>query len=86
MTGELDKRFGTIQSDIATAVLATSVDSPTFMDMASLQPLADLANITLDEVELQLALARKFFGENKEKYGNAKLMSTSAVIEPMTSI
>ena len=55
MRGELDKRFGTIQSDIGTAVLATSVDSPTFMDMASLQPLADLASITLDEVELQLA-------------------------------
>lgn len=59
MTGELDKRFGAIQSDIATAVLATSVNSPTFMDMASLQPLADLASIKLDEGELQLA--RKFF-------------------------
>ena len=84
MTGELDKRFGTIQSDIATAVLATSVDSPTFMDIASLQPLADLASITLDEVELQLE--REFFVENKKKYGDAKLMSTSAVIEAMSSI
>ena len=52
MTGELEKRFGTFQSDIATARLATSVDSPTFMDMASLQPLVDLASITLDKVEL----------------------------------
>ena len=84
MTGKLDKRFGTIQSDIATAVLATSVDSPTFMDMASLQPLADLASITLDEVQLQLA--RKFFVEIKKKYGDAKLMSTSTVIGAMPSI
>ncbi|KAH9499543.1 hypothetical protein Btru_078090 [Bulinus truncatus] len=51
LTGELDKRFGAIQSDIAIAVLATSVNSPTFMDMASLQPLADLASIKLDKGE-----------------------------------
>ena len=76
--------FGTIQSDIATAVSATSVDSLTFMDMASLQPLVDLTSITLDEVELQLA--RKFFVKSKGKYADGKLMSTSAVIEAITSI
>ena len=63
MTGELDKRFGTIQLDNVTALLATSVDSPTFMDMASLQSLVDLASITLDEMELQLA--RKFLLKTK---------------------
>jgi len=75
-------RFGTLQSDIAAAVSATRPGSPSFMLKSGLQPLADLANLTLDNTELELA--HHFFTDNK--YSDAKAIAQSSVISSMPSV
>jgi len=52
---ELNRRFGAIQSDIAAAVSAMHPASSTFMLKSALQQLAELANVTLNGTELELA-------------------------------
>jgi hypothetical protein len=78
--GELDSRFGDLQSNIASAVSATNPGSATFMDKAALKPLADLANVTLDDCELEFA--KRFF-MNKTEYSQTTAIAKSPVIETM---
>lgn len=79
---EIDNRFGVLQSDIAAAVSATCPGSKSFMLKSALQPLADLANLTLDDAELDLA--RRVF--TSDKYDDAKSIAQSAVISSMPTI
>jgi hypothetical protein len=81
--GELDSRFGVLQPSIASAVSATTPGSATFMDKGALQPLADLANITLDDCELELS--KRFF-MNKTEYSQTTAIAKSPVIETMPNI
>lgn len=83
-SSELEKRFGTLQSDIAAAVAATNPMSDTFMDKTIMQPLANLASLKFDDAELDLA--KRFFGTRKALYCDAKAIAQSAVIETMPSV
>jgi hypothetical protein len=76
---EIDNRFGAMQSDIAAAVSATHPASTSFMVKSALQPLADLANLTLDDTELELA--RRFFTNNN--YDDVQAIAQSSVIHSM---
>ena len=78
--GEIDNRFGTLQSDIAAAVSATHPGSPSFLSKSALQPLAELANMTLDDTELDIA--RRFFA----KYCDSKAIAQSSVISSMPTV
>jgi len=49
---------------------------------SALQPLADLANLTLDDTELELA--RRFFTD--KNYSDAKAITQSLVISSMPSV
>jgi hypothetical protein len=52
LSGELNRRFGAIHSSIAAAVAATNPTNENFMNKIVLQPLADIAGLTLDDQEL----------------------------------
>ena len=80
---EIDNRFGALQEDIAISVSATHPTSPSFMLKSALQPLADLADLVLDDTELELA-RRLFFTKNY--YADAKSIAQSSVINSMPSV
>lgn len=84
VTGELEKRYGVLQSDIAPAIDATNPTSGAFMDKAQLQPLADLANVTLDDMELELA--KRFVLKNKTDFPDITVIVKSPVIQSMPSV
>lgn len=79
---EIDNRFGAMQSDIAAAVSATHPASTSFMVKLALQPLADLANLTLDDTEVELA--RRFFTNNN--YDNVQAIAQSSIIRSMPTV
>jgi len=78
---ELNGRFGAIQSNIAAAVSAMHPASSTLMLKSALQPLANLANLALDDTELELA--GRFF--SSDKYRDSKEIAMSSVISSMPS-
>lgn len=84
VTGEFEKRFGVLQSDVARAIDATNPTSDTFMDKTQLQPLADLADVTLDDMELELA--KRFVLKNKTDFPDITAIVKSPVIQSMTSV
>ena len=81
---ELDKRFGALQSNISLAIGATNPLSDSFMDKTLLQPLADLAGLKLDDTEVELA--RRYFGQRRDVYRDAKSVAHSAIIETMPCV
>lgn len=83
-SNELDKRFGALQSNISLAIGATNPLSDSFMDKTLLQPLADLAGLKLDDAEVELA--RRFFGQRKDVFRDAKSVAHSPILETMPCV
>lgn len=71
-----------MQSDIAAAVSATHPASTSLMVKSTFQPLSDLANLTLDDTELELA--RRFFTNNN--YDNVQAIAQSSVVRSMSTV
>jgi hypothetical protein len=81
---ELERRFGTLQCDIAAAVEATYPSSKNFMDKAILQPLADLTGVVLDSNELQLA--KRFYSLETGRATDPATIQRSSASEAMPSV
>jgi hypothetical protein len=84
VTSKFDKRFGVLQSDVARAIDVTNPTSDTFMDTTQLQPLADLTDVTQDDIELELA--KRFVLKCKIDFPEITAFVKSPVIQSMTSV